>query len=90
MSYMPSQIELFDVMTMGSGDARKQPLFFLITTAGTDRHSICYKSTKANDILKQRVDPTFYPAIYGIAEDDDWTDEKYGMRLTLHLTTPLR
>ena len=31
--------ELFDVMTKGSGDARTQPLFFLITTAGTDRHS---------------------------------------------------
>jgi phage terminase large subunit-like protein len=70
--------ELFDVMTMGSGDARKQPLFFLITTAGTDRHSICYEvHQKANDILRgKRVDPTFYPAIYGIAEDDDWTDEK--------------
>ncbi|KIY23867.1 hypothetical protein UB32_00610 [Mesobacillus subterraneus] len=33
--------ELFDVMTKGSGDARLQPLFFLITTAGTDRNSIC-------------------------------------------------
>src|SRR3712207_6528732 len=31
--------ELFDVMTKGSGDARMQPLFFLITTAGTDRNS---------------------------------------------------
>ena len=34
--------ELFDVMTKGSGDARTQPLFFLITTAGTDRNSICF------------------------------------------------
>lgn len=33
--------ELYDVMTKGSGDARMQPLFFLITTAGTDRNSIC-------------------------------------------------
>ena len=33
---------LYDVMTHGSGDARKQPLFFLITTAGTDRNSICW------------------------------------------------
>ena len=35
--------ELFDVMTKGSGDARTQPLYFLITTAGTDRNSICFE-----------------------------------------------
>lgn len=38
--------ELFDVMTKGSGDARTQPLFFLITTAGTDRNSVCLNSTR--------------------------------------------
>ena len=32
--------KLFDVMTKGSGDARMQPLYFLITTAGTDTNSI--------------------------------------------------
>jgi len=70
--------QLYDVMTKGSGDARKQPLFFLITTAGTDRHSICYEvHQKAEDILRgKRVDPTFYPVIYGIDDDDDWADEK--------------
>ena len=31
--------KLFDVMTKGSGDARMQPLYFLITTAGTDTNS---------------------------------------------------
>ena len=35
--------KLFDVMTKGSGDARMQPLYFLITTAGTDTNSICYE-----------------------------------------------
>jgi phage terminase large subunit-like protein len=69
--------ELFDVMTKGSGDARMQPLFFLITTAGTDRNSICWEiHQKADDILKGRkIDPTFYPVIYGIEDDDDWSDE---------------
>ena len=43
---------LVDVLTKGSGDARTQPLYFLITTAGTDRNSICYEyHTKAKDIL---------------------------------------
>ena len=36
--------KLFDVMTKGSGDARMQPLYFLITTAGTDTRSICYET----------------------------------------------
>jgi phage terminase large subunit-like protein len=70
--------KLFDVMTKGSGDARMQPLYFLITTAGTDTHSICYEThQKAKDILDGRkIDPTFYPVIYGADENDDWTDPK--------------
>lgn len=69
--------ELFDVMTKGSGDARTQPLFFLITTAGTDRHSVCFEQhQKAEDILQGRkVDPTFYPVIYGASDDADWSSE---------------
>jgi phage terminase large subunit-like protein len=70
--------QLYDVMTKGSGDARKQPLFFLITTAGNDRNSICWEiHQKAGDILRgKKIDPTFYPVIYGIDDNDDWTDEK--------------
>jgi len=67
--------KLFDVMTKGSGDARMQPLYFLITTAGTDTQSICYETyQKALDILEGRkIDHTFYPVIYGAREDEDWT-----------------
>lgn len=70
--------DLFDVMTMGSGDARTQPLFFLITTAGTDRESICFEQhQKAVDILEGRkIDHTFYPVIYGLPDTDDWTKEE--------------
>ena len=69
---------LYDVMLTGSGDARKQPLYFLITTAGTDRNSICYEvHRKAEDVINgKKHDPTFYPVIYGIKDEDDWTDEK--------------
>ena len=69
--------ELFDVMTKGSGDARTQPLFFLITTAGTDRYSVCFEQhQKAEDILQGRkTDPTFYPVIYGASDDADWSSE---------------
>jgi len=70
--------KLYDVMTKGSGDARTQPLYFLITTAGTDTNSICYEvHQKALDIIEGRkIDPTFYPVIFGAAESDDWTDPK--------------
>lgn len=70
--------KLFDVMTKGSGDARMQPLYFLITTAGTDTNSICYEThQKAVDILEGRkIDPTFYPVIYGAGQEEDWTDPK--------------
>lgn len=70
--------ELFDVMTKGSGDARTQPLFFLITTAGTDRHSVCFEQhQKAEDILcGRKIDPTFYPVIYGASDDADWSSEE--------------
>ncbi len=70
--------KLFDVMLQGSGDARMQPLYFLITTAGNDTNSICYEvHQKAIDIAEGRkVDPTFYSVIYGAAENEDWTDPK--------------
>ena len=69
--------KLYDVLTKGSGDAREQPLFFIITTAGTDKQSICYElHTKALDIKNGRKkDSTFYPVVYGLAEGDDWNDE---------------
>lgn len=70
--------QLYDVLTKGSGDAREQPLYFLITTAGTDRESICYEvHTKAVDILAgRRIDHTFYPVVYGLSDEEDWTDEE--------------
>ena len=69
---------LVDVLTKGSGDARTQPFYFLITTAGTDRNSICFEyHSKAADILAgKRVDPSFYPVIFGLEDGDDWNDEE--------------
>ncbi len=70
--------KLYDVMTKGSGAARKQPLNFVITTAGSDRTSICWEvHSKAFDLLEGRkADPTFYPTIFGAPADADWTDPK--------------
>ncbi len=69
---------LYDVMTQGSGDARKQPLWIFLTTAGTDRNSICWEvHAKALDILQGRkIAPRFYPVVFGLPDDADWQDEK--------------
>ena len=70
--------KLYDVMTKGSGDARMQPLYFLITTAGDNQNSICWEvHQKALDIIEGRKDdPRFYPVLYGLPDDADWTDER--------------
>ena len=69
---------LYDVMTQGSGDARRQPLWIFLTTAGTDRNSICWEvHSKALDVLEGRKhDPRFYPVVFGLPDDADWQDEK--------------
>lgn len=48
-----SNRKLYETMTQGSGAARKQPLNFVITTAGSDRTTICYEvHQKAIDLLE--------------------------------------
>jgi phage terminase large subunit-like protein len=70
--------DLYDVLTKGSGEARRQPLYVVITTAGYDRHSICWElHEKARQIEKGIVeDPTFYGKIYGLEDNEDWEDER--------------
>ena len=75
--------ELFDTMTKYTGDARRQPLYFLITTAGRDKTSICYEiHCKAKAVMDgSKIDPSFYPAVFGIEEGDDWEDERVWRRV---------
>ena len=67
--------EMARVMLQGASDARRQPLNFLITTAGNDMHSIGFEiHQKALDILEGRkTDSTFYPTIFAADENDDWS-----------------
>lgn len=84
--------DLFDTMTKFTGDARRQPLYFLITTAGRDKQSICYEiHCKAQAIMDgSKVDPSFYPAVFGIEEGDDWKDEAVWRRVnpSIDVTIP--
>lgn len=66
--------ELWDVMTFGAGDARLQPIWIIITTAGDDpdRVSVGWEQhEKAQRLLAgDIVDPTFYPVIYNYEGED--------------------
>jgi phage terminase large subunit-like protein len=76
--------DLWDVLTTSTG-ARRQPLTFVMTTAGYDRNTIGWEihdyACKVRDgIIK---DPTFLPVIYQTPDDADWNDEK-----NWHLANP--
>lgn len=65
--------DLWDVMTFGAGDARLEPLWWVITTAGDDpdRHSIGFEiHAKALKLQSgELVDPTWYVRVYGVPDD---------------------
>ena len=67
--------ELWDVLNTSTG-ARRQPLTVVTTTAGFDRHSICYEvwdyAIKVRDGIV--VDEAFLPVIFAADVDDDWRD----------------
>ena len=72
--------DLWDVMTFGSGAARKQTLYWIITTAGDDpdQTSIGWEEHEyARRVLDGEIkDPYWYVRIYGAPADADIYDEK--------------
>lgn len=70
--------EMWDVLTVGSGAARKQQLVFVITTAGFDRNSICWEIHEYAEKVHNKVisDPSFLPVLFGVPMEADWEDEK--------------
>ena len=59
--------------------ARRQPLTYIITTAGFDKNSVCYQEEHAlvERILERSIDPVpenVFGIIYTLDEDDDWMD----------------
>ena len=69
--------ELYDVIQTSFG-ARRQPLLISFSTAGYDRESICYEvyetARQVSEGLIQR--DWFYPVIYQVEPEDDWTSEE--------------
>ncbi len=60
-----------------AGSARRQPLQIAITTAGFDRHSICYEQHDyAEKVLSGVIeDDSFFPLIFAASPEEDWTRE---------------
>jgi len=71
--------DFYDVMTFGAGAARREPLWWVITTAGDDpdRNSIGWEiHEKARKIADgELVNPAWYVKIYCAPEDADIFDE---------------
>ena len=70
--------ELWDVMTFGAGDARLQPIWIVITTAGDDpdRVSVGWEQHEyAERLLSGDIlDPTWYPVIYNYDGNDIYNE----------------
>lgn len=66
----------FDAMTTGSM-ARRQPLFFQISTVGIDTKDLWFEAFDYARKLLDGVheDHTYLPVMYAAGADDDWTDE---------------
>ena len=66
--------DLWDALTYG-GASRRQPLTIAITTAGYDRHSICWEQHQYAEQVRDGVIPdwSFFPYIAAAGVDDDWT-----------------
>src|SRR5262245_38516461 len=65
--------ELYDVLSTSMG-ARRQPLLFVTTTAGYDRHSILWElHEQGRRVLEHpALDPSFLPIIYAAPAEADW------------------
>jgi phage terminase large subunit-like protein len=73
--------DLWDVMTFEAGAARRQPIWWVITTAGDDpdRVSIGWEQHEyAMQILAgEIVDPTWYVVVYGYEGDDIYNEANW-------------
>ena len=69
--------DLYDVIVTATG-ARRQPLIFTITTAGFDKHSICWEQQAYTEKVLDGIidDDSNFGIIYGLDDGDNWEDKK--------------
>jgi len=69
--------KLWDTMVSGLVK-RSRSILIAITTAGSDRDSICYEKHSYAEKVRDGIliDPSFLPVVYGTDLSEDWTSEK--------------
>ncbi len=69
--------KVWDVIETATG-SRTNPLQLAITTAGFDKHSICWEQHEYTEKILDGVieDDSYFGIIYTIDEGDDWTNEE--------------
>jgi phage terminase large subunit-like protein len=69
--------DLWDVLKTSQG-SRRQPLLVAITTAGFDKHSICWEQHEhaRKTIEDPEYDESLYPVIFSASDKDDWQAEE--------------
>lgn len=83
--------ELYEVLTRGSGAARKQPLYIAITTAGSDRNSIAYSEYEhAKEVIAdETVDEQLLAVVFEPGPRDDWRDPAVWAKVNPSMGTTL-
>jgi len=77
---------LWDVLETATG-ARRQPLIFAITTAGFDRHTVCWQQHDYGEKVLDGVieDAAYFAFIASLDHEDDWTDRSVWIKANPNL-----
>jgi len=71
--------DVWDILDTATG-SRRQPLLFAITTAGYDRHTVCWEQREyTQKVLSGTIqDDTWFGIIYTLdeGEEEDWANEE--------------
>lgn len=80
--------EMVDLLE-ASISARRQPLIWEITTAGSNKQSVCYEHHRyTEDVNSGKVtDPTWFGLIYTLDSGDDWRDPEMWQKANPNLGT---
>lgn len=78
--------KLYEGLKTGMG-FRRQPLFVSMTTAGTDRNSLCWDVWQYARMVRdgKSRDPQFLPMLYELKDGEDWKDESVWRRVNPNL-----
>lgn len=85
--------EMLEVMRSGTM-SRRQPLTYIITTAGFDKNSVCYREEHRliEKILERSANPVpenVFGIIYTLDEGDDWIDRNVWVKSNPNLSVSI-